>query len=934
MFYGGAMRLTVTGLGAVLVISPLLFGSVHGWAAGMVEVAVFALGLGWFLARGAEGAGSARAFAGVGAALVAVLALHAVPLPPGVVSALSPGAAEVYRRTVDARGEEEGARREIREAGAWEEERVPVAARERIAEVAARPARGWAPEGWRTLALNPVDARGDLLRYLACGVVLWMAATVPAPFVLLRAVVASGAIVSLVAIVQALTWNGRVLWVLEPYDRRTFHPRLSGPFVNADHFAMFVEMTLVAGAGWLLWRVRHRRGSGEADSALGLAALGVALAVTAAGLFGSASRGGISGTLLGLAVLWLGVRGARGARKVPAAVRGRARRNRLERWRAWGRRLAPAAVMAVVIVGGLGYAGSEARDILDERLGRTILRPDLHVRTILWEQTAPMIADFWLLGVGPGNWKEHFRRYEAWPMIDARPNHAHNDYVEWAAEVGIVGVALTLALVWAFVRVARRNDAIPRTLRFGLAGAIVAVAWHSLFDFGLRQPANGFLLAALLGLLCNRWWKGREEGESGVELSRRPGLVAAGVAVAVFAVLALGALGQVREFLQWRSALDGSADLAFAPETGDTWYRLGMHLYRSGFRYEPPTAECFRAAVERQPTNEAAWWRLALTATTLEERRRAMATAVFLDPTRASWRLSYARVLALLGRGEEALAEVEEAAFRAPVLYRHPYLAGGETEASPEVLAAAERGFRRAIEWRPGEPQLHGTLAAFYDRGERYAEAAEAWERAAVASGNWAEYGRRAGESRARGGDYGGAEKLFRRAIRDDVRRPDAYRALALSVYRSAKRYLEAEEVLELGIRRVRDDVPLLEALFVVRRERGDEKGALAALARAAELRPRDASLQSRLGSAYLAGGDVHRAAIALERALALDPERPELHHQKGAVLERRYDLAGARDAYRRALELAPANAAYRESLERVESAFGAAPPADATAQG
>ncbi|MGH7858488.1 MAG: O-antigen ligase family protein, partial [Candidatus Binatia bacterium] len=737
---------------------------------------------------------------------------------------------------------------------------VAPAERERIRELAA-PREGWFPASWRAAALYPFEARSDLLRYLAYGLVMWLAATVPAPGLLLRGAVVAVIAVAALALVQFATWNGLVLWFFKPYDWRSAapaYPRMVGPFVNPDQMAAFLAMGVppVASLIAFAWRRKNRRRRDREPSAIGATALGLGLTVIVAALAGSASRGGIAGAMLGAVAFWWGA--ARTAAEGSRQSAGRARRkeNRADRLRRLFREWAPVVVGSAIVVGGLLYAGPRARTTLDVRLAELaekVADPGLDFRFLMWRQSLPILADFPLFGVGAGGWREVFRRYEEYPIVGYRPNHAHSDYLEWLAEVGAVGAVLTVLLVLSIVRWARGNESIPATLRWGMVGGLVAIAWHEAIDFNLRIPANALLASVLAGLLCNRSWAGGEAAEP-----RRRGFAAIAIALVALGGLGVASVQQFREFTQWARVRAGSPVLAFAPQDAETWYELAMLLYRSGFRYSAPTEDCLRAAIHRRPTIEKAYRRLSLTAATYEKRRNALEAALFLDPTRARWRLAYALVRNALGQRDAALAEIEEAVYRDPQLRHHAYLQPGTANPTPDVLEAAERGFRRAVEAYPGQARLLEEAATFFFRFEHWADAAELWTRAGEIEGEWSRFGLRAGESYARLGDYARAEKMIRRAIGEDPAEQEGYRSLALFVYAPQKDAARAEEILDLGLRRARERAPLLTALYEIRSGEGDRKAAVEALAKAAELEPRDLRLQLRLGSAYLELEDYH----------------------------------------------------------------------------
>jgi O-antigen ligase len=89
------------------------------------------------------------------------------------------------------------------------------------------------------------------------------------------------------------------------------------------------------------------------------------------------------------------------------------------------------------------------------------------------------------------------------PMF--RVDFAHNDYLQILVELGLVGLAIGLALVVRIVsgvlRVALfHKESYGWELAVGLTGAITALLLHSGADFNLYIPANAMALAWICGL--------------------------------------------------------------------------------------------------------------------------------------------------------------------------------------------------------------------------------------------------------------------------------------------------------------------------------------------------------------------------------------------------------------------------------------------------
>jgi tetratricopeptide (TPR) repeat protein len=124
---------------------------------------------------------------------------------------------------------------------------------------------------------------------------------------------------------------------------------------------------------------------------------------------------------------------------------------------------------------------------------------------------------------------------------------------------------------------------------------------------------------------------------------------------------------------------------------------------------------------------------------------------------------------------------------------------------------------------------------------------------------------------------------------------------------------------------------PWDEALALQRAGRAQQ--ALDALAREGAVRPGftahaetrrlTARLHADLAHAHEARGDIEGAAAHLVAAAAAAPEFPDVFHRLGVARLRLSDLAGARDAFRRALALAPTYAAPRLELALLDARQG-----------
>jgi putative inorganic carbon (HCO3(-)) transporter len=120
-----------------------------------------------------------------------------------------------------------------------------------------------------------------------------------------------------------------------------------------------------------------------------------------------------------------------------------------------------------------------------------------------WQSALDMWTDHPWLGVGIGNYEAAYASY-ALPQWPEALGHAHNYYLNIAAEAGLLGLAAYLLLWGAAMlgawRAARRSQGIARGIALGVLGAVTHVAVHHLFD-SLFVHGMYLHLALLLGTL-------------------------------------------------------------------------------------------------------------------------------------------------------------------------------------------------------------------------------------------------------------------------------------------------------------------------------------------------------------------------------------------------------------------------------------------------
>jgi putative inorganic carbon (HCO3(-)) transporter len=293
-----------------------------------------------------------------------------------------------------------------------------------------------------------------------------------------RAIAGLGLVLAAIGMAQHATAPRLLYWTFPTRSATPF-----GPYMNHSDFATWLVMALPLTAGYLIARLQSRRAHGGFPAAIAEAFdntamwLTTAIGFMAAGLVVGLSRSGLIAAGAGLGAVWL----------VSAA-------RMQQRGRAW--LLAGFGVIALVAA---AYANTNA---ISARVDETI-RLGLGGRSAIWRETLPMISDFWLTGVGPGGYERGMIVYQQSPRV-VYFNHAHNEYLQIAAEGGLLLTLPALVIAVAGAWRARRSLGADRTpiywVRAGAVGGLVAVAVQSLWETGLRVPANGLLFAVVAAI--------------------------------------------------------------------------------------------------------------------------------------------------------------------------------------------------------------------------------------------------------------------------------------------------------------------------------------------------------------------------------------------------------------------------------------------------
>ena len=301
---------------------------------------------------------------------------------------------------------------------------------------------------------------------------------------LLATVVVIGAAAALLALAQRATNTQKIYWRI---PART----MAGPFVNRNNYCQFMNLSVGAAIGLLLFRIKtafrgtpvvlsrvvERLGVRELKPAWWLSGM---IVLALASIFLSLSRGG----MISLLIAW-------GATIAVLALK---RRLQASGW-----------IMCILAAGAFACVLYVSFDSIYERFASLGRLQEYGGRWQLLRDSTRAWSTFPLFGAGLGL-HEYIH-----PMFDnstilAAASHAENEYVQMAEETGIVGLLLIGAfgavILRSYIRCLRHKRGSAGLLAVGLSAGLLAVIVHkrlrtapacqSVSCGGLLRPAGDY----------------------------------------------------------------------------------------------------------------------------------------------------------------------------------------------------------------------------------------------------------------------------------------------------------------------------------------------------------------------------------------------------------------------------------------------------------
>ncbi len=308
--------------------------------------------------------------------------------------------------------------------------------------------------------------------------------------------------------------KGQNFMVFPFLPRGDYGTRASGFYGCPNHLAGFLEVPLLMGMGvafWSRWRPWAKF------------AVGYFIAVCIAGIVLSASRGGVLSALAGLLVF--GVLSllviSRRVKKHSTYI------------------LIGGAIAAVAFAWAI-QRGITQDAALQERVKSALVTDS--ARVLLWKAAIKQFELHPVFGAGSGSFLYYGREFR--PLgVQADPVYAHNDYVQFLAEYGVVGAVGFAIFLFLHLRggwkafsnkISRESQTLgvgsnSLALSTGALSAAAACMVHSFVDFNMHIPANALMMAFVFGVLANPGGEikaSSTERKGGFRLARQFRLVA------------------------------------------------------------------------------------------------------------------------------------------------------------------------------------------------------------------------------------------------------------------------------------------------------------------------------------------------------------------------------------------------------------------------
>ena len=330
-----------------------------------------------------------------------------------------------------------------------------------------------------TISVNPEATQLAVARLAAAWLLFEAVMRLDSPALLFRRfgflTIVNSCLLSVLALVQWLTWNGRVLWL-----RPSPHPDLAwysgGPFFCHNHLAAYLNLGFGFSIGLMMATLKRefRGTTGRSRRYWPIVIAGIVLT----GLVVSHSRGGFLAAFVAMSLMFATQRLRLGTSLLAFAFLG---------------------FSAALLVLATGSDSPWSRFL-------TVLQPLEDIRWDVWRVSIEAWGWRPWLGYGLGSF--------GWAVAPFTHKDVHafyqrgeNQYIDLLVEEGLIGLGIALTAIGFVIRNARlaiRSTTVPSDRVFLIGGFFGAVALmlHWLTDFSFHIPGVAVSVVVLAALLC------------------------------------------------------------------------------------------------------------------------------------------------------------------------------------------------------------------------------------------------------------------------------------------------------------------------------------------------------------------------------------------------------------------------------------------------
>ena len=439
-------RIIEVGILAVVVLSPLPFGSVQPWSILTFELTLFFLAICWFIQIYIDGSSFVRitplgwALAG----LVILFFFQTVFLPRALIQILSPQGSEIYQE----------ATRSFQKV--------------------------------HPLSLYSYITMGELYKLAAYLIFYLLVVNRRNSKFFQRALIAVIGITffeTFYGLFEFLSGRFKIFWYLNAVSIGN----TSGTFINKNHYAIFLEMGILVWISFFIEKISKKIQYSKGIKALILdffsekniiCLLFIFLSAgTVAAIIFSGSRAGVVLSLTGIMLYLFFV---------------------LFFYGNWIRKCFLGIFIGVSIASTIWILAGDLRQVVGN------IKSGAHQRDLrydIFQDSLNITKDFFVFGCGLGAYQYVFPLYqfktkpaEAGTYVD----HAHNDYLELVCESGFVGgIILLVGGLLTFLRAFYRID----LLKLGVLVGLVCVTLHNFLDFSFHIPSIALMYLFLMGFI-------------------------------------------------------------------------------------------------------------------------------------------------------------------------------------------------------------------------------------------------------------------------------------------------------------------------------------------------------------------------------------------------------------------------------------------------